>query len=60
MSDIIYGSNDEEAKLSVLSGEFQLVFGPETLITDHQWRKILESSLFSFLYLPKYITLSRD
>ena len=39
---------DEEAKLSVLSGEFQLVYiSPETLITDRQWRKILESSFFS-------------
>ena len=51
-------STDEEAKLSVLPGEFQLFLYPEMLITDHQWRNILESSFQLPLFTE--ITLSRD
>ena len=36
ITSVYVSSTDEEAKLSVLSGEFQLVFSSETLITDQQ------------------------
>ena len=52
---------DEEAKLCAVRGVIllQLVYiSPKMLITDRQWRKILESSFFNFLYLLKFITLS--
>ena len=48
-------STDEEAKLSVLSGEFQLFYiSPEMLITDCQWRNILESSFSAASTYPNY------
>ena len=39
--------SDSESKLAVVTGEFQLIYiSPETLLTDLEWRDILQSPLF--------------
>ena len=43
----VYASSDEESKHAILTGGFQLVYlSPESLLTDREWRVILEGPLF--------------
>ena len=38
---------DEETMLAVMAGNYQLIYiSPETLLTDRQWRHVIESPLF--------------
>ena len=39
--------SDSEAKLAVMAGDYQLMYmSPETLLTDLEWRDILQSPFF--------------
>ena len=39
--------SNSETLLSVMAADFQLIFiSPETLLTDHEWRDVLQSPLF--------------